>query len=255
MISNDYIKYHAGDREAQLYRFKLVAFTVIIYGCFVAYANEWINVVWMAVIVSICVTRWLIAFHELFHLRNADQLDFFTRLQPIPFAPFNLGYREYREIHKRHHQHTASETDPDAFHIRGGFVKAFIGSVTQHEQAVVRYIAEHGLNRELFVLMLVRFVIFFGLLLISPAVFFAWWLVLRVTYIINDFVFFHVVHYRGGQTGTFPIPLPAWLMYTFIMIYGVDVVFATMYHDTHHKYSLVAAKQLARVALLEKANT
>jgi hypothetical protein len=79
-------------------------------------------------------------------------------------------------------------------------------------------------------------------------------LVLRVTYIINDFVFFHVVHYRGGQTGTFPIPLPAWLMYPFIVIYGFDVVYATMFHDTHHKHSIVAAKQLPRVALLEKAN-
>ena len=254
MITDKYINYHAGDREAQLYQFKLVAFTVIIYGCFVAHANEWMNVAWMAVIVSICVTRWLIAFHELFHLRNADQIDFVTRLQPIPFAPFNLGYREYREIHKGHHQHTASETDPDAFHIRGGFVRALLGSVTQQEQAVVRYIAEHGMSCELVVLMAIRLAIFIGLLLMSPAAFFAWWLVLRVTYIISDFVFFHVVHYRAGQIGTFPVPLPTWLMHPLIVIYGFDVVYATMFHDTHHRYSRVAAKQLASVALLDKAN-
>ena len=254
MISDDYKNYHAGDREARLYQFKLVAFTLIIFGCFIAYAQAWINTAWMAVIVSICVTRWLIAFHELFHLRSADQVGFITRLQPIPFAPLNLGYREYREIHKGHHQHTACETDPDAFHIRGGFIKAFAGSVTQHEQAVVRYIARHGLNCELITLMSIRLGIFVGLLLASPEAFIVWWLVLRVTYIINDFVFFHVVHYRGGQTGTFPIPLPAWLKYPFIVIYGFDVVYATMFHDTHHKHSLVAAKLLPRVALIESAN-
>lgn len=250
---SDFSEYYANKKDALEYRLKIIFFTLAILACYFFYANEIINVFWMAFLTTIMVTRWLIAFHELFHLRSPDQLDFITRLQPIPFAPFNLGYREYREIHKGHHLNTATEKDPDAFHIRGGFVKAFLGSVTIHEQSVVRYISEHGLNRELVVMMLLRLSIFICLLLISPFAFLTWWLVLRVTYIINDFLFFHVVHYRGGQAGTFSLPLPVWLMYPFLLVYGFDVVYATMYHDTHHQHSLVAAKHLPCVTQLIKA--
>jgi len=253
MNSDEYKSYHAGDSDALEYHLKLFLFTTIIYGCFVAYVNGWLSLAVMAVISSVCVTRWLIAFHELFHLRRADDLDFITRLQPIPFSPFGLGYHEYQEIHKGHHVNTASADDPDAFHIRGGFFRAFFGAVTQHEQAFVRYIARHGLSRELLVMTLIRLSLFVGLLLIAPAAFLAWWLVLRVTYIINDFVFFHVVHYRGGETGTFSLPLPSWLMHPFVVIYGFDVVYATMYHDTHHRHSRVAARHLPSVAVLEYA--
>lgn len=252
MIKDDFKNYHAGNKDAREYHAKLFLFAVIIYACLLAYANDFLSVGLMAVIVSVCVTRWLIAFHELFHLRSADELDLITRFQPIPFSPLNLGYREFRDIHKGHHIHTATDKDPDAFHICGGMFKAFFGSVFLQEQATIRYIASHGLNRELLVMMVLRFGLFMGLLLMMPAAFIAWWLVLRLTYIVNDFVFFHVVHYRAGKAGTFSLPLPAWLMYPFILIYGYDVVYATMYHDTHHQYSLVAAKNLPRVTQLSK---
>jgi hypothetical protein len=252
MISDEFKRYHASDREALLYRFKLFAFTLLIYASLIAWVNDWISGAVMAVFVSVSVTRWLIAFHELLHLRKAEQLDFITRLQPIPFSPVSPGYREYRDIHKGHHQFTASAGDPDAFHIRGGFFRALLGSVTQQEQAVVRYIFRHGVNREFLVLMIIRLVLFVGLFLTVPVYFVWWWLVLRVTYIINDFVFFHIVHYQNGKTGTFHLPLPAWLRYPFIALYGFDVVYATMYHDIHHKHSLVAARHLPRVAQLEK---
>lgn len=250
MITDDYKDYHAGNKDAWEYHIKLFLFAIIIYGCFIAYASEWLSVGWMAVIVSVCVTRWLIAFHELFHLRDADELDFITRLQPIPFSPLNLGYREFRDIHKGHHIHTATDKDPDAFHIQGGMFKAFIGSMFLQEQATIRYIASHGISRELLLMMVLRLSLFMSLFQIAPAAFIAWWLVLRLTYIVNDFVFFHVVHYRAGETGTFSLPLPVWLMVPFIVVYGYDVVYATMYHDIHHKHSLVAAKQLPMVAAL-----
>lgn len=251
MSVEQYKDYFADDSAANWYRIKLFFYTLVIFAGFFAYVNNWIHVAVMAVVVSICVTRWLIAFHELFHLRNADRLDVFTRLQPIPFSPLSLGYREYLEIHKGHHAHTATEKDPDAFHIRGGLIKAFIGSVTQQEQAAIRYLRAYGLNRELCVYGMIRLAIFAGLFSLAPEHFIYWWLVLRGTYIINDFVFFHVVHYRHGETGTFPLRLPSWLMYPFILIYGIDVVYATMHHDIHHAYPRVAAKSLRHVARLQ----
>lgn len=252
MTSDSYKDYQAGDRDAFEYQFKLIFFTAIIYACFIAYARDWLSFGLMAVIVSVCVTRWLIAFHELFHLRGPDELDLLTRLQPIPYGPVALGYREYWEIHKGHHRYTATEEDPDAFHIRGGFFKALLGSVTLQEQAYIRYLTTEGMSRELFIMTVLRLALFIGLCWMAPLAFLAWWLVLRVTYMINDFVFFHVVHYRGGETGTFPLPLPRGLMYAFIAIYGFDVVYATMYHDTHHRHSRIAAKNLPAVAALEQ---
>ena len=241
--------YYAGNNDALEYQLKLILFTLAIYGCFVAYVMDWMSVWWMSAVVSVLVTRWMIALHELFHLRKAEDLDLLTRILPIPFAPFSLGYREYRHIHFGHHHHTASVMDPDAFHIRGGFLKAFIGTATQQEQATYRYISTHGISKELTVMMLIRLAIFTAMLLLSPAAFLVWWLVLRVTYIINDFVFFHLVHYRAGSTGTFPIPLPAIIRYPALLIYGIDVVYATMHHDIHHKNPSVAAKYLPVIAI------
>ena len=240
--------YNAGNKDALEYQAKLTFFTLAIYGCFAAYVMGWMSVWWMSAVVSVLVTRWMIAFHELFHLKKAEELDLLSRIGPIPFAPLNLGYREYRHSHFGHHHHTASAMDPDAFHIRGGFLKAFIGAATQHEQATYRYISTHGLSRELASMMLIRLTLFTTILLVSPSAFLVWWLVLRVTYTINEFIFFHIVHYRAGLTGTFPLPLPAMIRYLALLIYGVDVVYATMHHDIHHMYPKVAAKYLPVIA-------
>lgn len=239
--------YYADGKDAFEYQLKMLFLVVAIYACFGAYSLNWMGVWWMAAIVSVLVTRWMIAFHELFHLKKADDLDVITRLSPIPFAPFNLGYREYQTIHMGHHQHTATQQDPDAFHILGGSLKAFIGAITQHEQAVYRYISANGFSRELRIMMMVRLALFGTLFLLSPSAFLVWWLVLRVTYSINDFVFFHLVHYRSGVSGTFAIPLPFFLQLPALLIYGIDVVYATIHHDTHHKHPRVAAKHLPQV--------
>ena len=240
--------HHAGNKDALEYQIKLIVFTLILYGCFALYVIGWMNVWIMAAVVSVVVTRWMIAFHELFHLRQADDLDLLSRLAAIPFGPFNLGYREYRDIHIGHHKYLSTKKDPDAFHIRGGFFKAFIGALTQHEQATIRYISSHGFSRELASMMFIRLAIFSGMLMVSPSAFLVFWLVLRITYTVNDFVFFHLVHYRMGEYGTFPIPLPAIIQYPALFVYGADVVYATMHHDTHHKYTKIAAKNLPIVA-------
>lgn len=244
-------EYHAGEKDAVEYRFKMLFFTLAIFACFIAYANEVMPLVWMIILCTVMVTRWMIAFHELMHLKKPQQLDYFTRLMPLPFAPFNLGYAEYQDIHLRHHRFTASADDPDAFHILGGGIKAFFGALTQHEQASYRYICAHGISRELGVMMLLRSGIFFTLLVAAPQAFLAWWLVLRVSYIINDFVFFHLVHYRAGQAGTFSIPLPAFIIYPALLIYGPDVVYGTMHHNIHHAHSRIAPRFLPRMAKLE----
>ncbi len=244
----DFTQYHASPTDARQYQLKVTLYTVLLFGCYAAYASGAINLWWMVGLSSVLVTRWMIAFHELIHLRDADELDLLTRLLPIPFAPFNIGYREYRNIHAGHHQYTASEQDPDAFHIMGGHLAALFGTVTLHEQQLVRYVKRHGLSTELALMAVIRLALFVGLLVIDPAAFLSWWLVLRLTYCVNDYVFFHLVHYRAASYGSFPIPLPTVIQYPLFLIYGIDVVYATMHHDIHHKHQQVAAKYLPRVA-------
>ena len=246
----DLSQYFAGEKDARLYQLKIITITLAIYVCFALFTLGMVNVWWMIVLSSLLVTHWMITFHELLHLKKPEELDYITRLFLIPFSPFNLGYREYRDIHMRHHLYTATSKDPDAFHILGGSLKAFFGALTQHEQASFRYIRSNGVSLELGIMMFVRFSVFSGLLFISPQEFLLWWTVLRVTYTINDFVFFHFVHYRSGVAGTFSIPLPSFLLYPALLIYGKDVVYGTMYHDTHHEHSMIAARYL-RVAAKE----
>ena len=250
----DFSRYYASEKDALEYQFKMLFFTLAIFACFVAYAMDVLALTWMIVLSSVLVTRWMIAFHELMHLKEPAQLDIFTRLLPIPFAPFNLGYAEYQVIHMGHHKFTASVEDPDAFHILGGVISALFGAITQHEQACYRYIRTHGLSQELGVMLFVRSVIFFALLVSAPLAFLAWWLVLRVSNIINDFVFFHLVHFRSGQAGTFPIPLPRFIATIALLIYGPDVVYGTMHHNIHHTDSRIAPRYLPRVALAFEIN-
>ena len=241
---DDLEHYYASEKDATEYQVKIIAFTLGLYLVFIAFTAGYVNVWIMIPLSSILVTRWMIAFHECFHLKKADELDWITRLVPIPFSPMNLGYQEYRQIHMGHHRHTAQKEDPDAFHIRGGHLKALWGALTQHEQASYRFVKQHGLSNELIVMFSLRAALFFILLLTFGHTFLAWFLVLRITYVINDYVFFHLVHYRAGQTGSFKIPLPTWLQYPAIFIYGIDVVYATMHHDIHHNDPRIAAKYL-----------
>ena len=252
---NNYSEYNAGEKEALEYQAKIILFTLGVLACFAAYATGVMSLLWMTGLTSVMVTRWMIAFHELMHLKQPEDLNFFIRLLPIPFAPLNLGYREYQKIHMGHHKHTATTEDPDAFHILGGFIKALVGALTQHEQACYRYIRTNKLTRELAAMMLLRLCLFVGLFMAAPLAFLTWWLVLRLTYIINDFVFFHLVHYRSGHAGTFAIPLPAYIVYPALFIYGPDVVYATMHHNIHHKYTRIAPKHLPLLASEIDMNT
>lgn len=240
--------YRAGERDAIEYQLKVVVFTLVLFSCFAAFASGLLPLWMMVFFVTVMLTRWMIAFHELLHLRKAEELDLVTRLFPLPFSPINLGYREYREIHIGHHRHVATTQDPDAFHILGGHLKAFVGAMTQHEQATVRYIKANGFTRELVIMMLIRLAVFIAMLTASPVAFLQFWLVIRVTHTINDYIFFHLVHYRAGQYATFPISLPAIIRYPAQLLYGIDVVYATMHHDIHHEHTQVAAKYLPVVA-------
>ena len=75
------------------------------YGALAGYVHQLLPLWAMALLLHLVMIRWMIAIHESFHILSASQLDPISRLLPLPFTPFNIGYAEYRRIHLNHHQH------------------------------------------------------------------------------------------------------------------------------------------------------
>lgn len=239
----------ATERDAQQYELASGAIVLALIGAYLAAALHVIPVWAMVLVVVSILPRWMIYFHELFHVRKADQVTILNRLMLLPFTPLSLGYREFREIHWGHHKAPASDKDPDAFHILGGPLRALLGALTLSEQALVRWLSTHKMDRQLAVDMTVRLIFFVSLVAVSPEVFFVFWLSLRITYAFGDFVFFHYLHVRDGLTGTFPLVLPEPVRKAFTLISGKTLVSATIYHDRHHAYPRVAAHHLSKITL------
>ena len=57
-----------------------------------------------------------------------------------------------------------------------------------------------------------------------------------------------MVHFRAGKAGAFSIPVPRYIAYPASLIYGSDVVDATMQYDIHHQHIRIAARYLPVVA-------
>lgn len=235
---------YATDADARRYELGAGIIGVALVAAYLAAAVNIIPLWALVMLVALVLPRWLVYFHELFHVRTASKVSRLNGLMLLPFTPFSLGYREFREIHWGHHKAPATEQDPDAFHILGGPIKAFLGAMTLSEQSPIRWLRLHRMDRQLAIGMGIRFALFATLLWISPWTFLVFWLSLRVTYALNDFVFFHYLHVREGRLGTFPVLLPEWFLRLFTLISGDTVVAATLYHDRHHAYPRVAARHL-----------
>ena len=166
------VAYYATDQDARQYELASGAIVLTLIGAYLGAALHVIPVWAMVLAVVSVLPRWMIYFHELFHVRKSDQITPLNRLMLLPFTPLSLGYREFREIHLGHHKAPASEKDPDAFHILGGPFLAFLGALTLSEQALVRWIAAHKIDQQLGVDMGIRLAFFVVLAAVSPQVFF-----------------------------------------------------------------------------------
>ena len=230
--------------DAQRYQFRSLTIVLLLfsaYGAVVALAMPgWILMIMMLLLLP----RWMIYTHELFHLRGPTQVDFATRLMPLPFTPFALGYDEFRQIHFRHHKHPATRADPDAFHLLGGPWRAAWGALTVPEQAFFRWIRQpHGI-RTLSPGFWWRIGIFGACLLVGGWTFLWFWIPLRLVYALGDFSFFYLPHVRDGVPGTYCLKLPRAFQVLAELLYGRTLVRATMFHDRHHLHPSIQARAL-----------
>lgn len=193
------------------------------------------------------VPRWMIAVHELFHLRSHREVDPVTRLLPFLFSFLALGYRELPANHRSHHRHMATPLDAEYYPLRGPKLAGLINAFTAPEQLWFRWIARHGIDAELACGTLVRLALFLALLWTTGAAFLWYWLPARLAFGLGNFVFFYRLHRQGQDYGVYPLVLPGEIKRAATLLWGRDVVEATLHHDVHHAQPRIAAGWLAEV--------
>lgn len=196
----------------------------------------------------VLVVRWMLSVHELFHLRNPQEVDPLTRLLPLAFTPLMLGYSEYRSMHFGHHRHHGTVEDPEHFHIRGSKFAGFLNALSAPEQSYFRWIAKHGMSPELALGSVVRLLLFACLIILGGKLFLWYWIPLRIAYAISYFSFFYCLHRRGPEHGVYPLTLPVWVQRIFALLYSQDALHATCYHHVHHDHAVIAARHLAEAS-------
>lgn len=235
--------YTTQDDAHRYYRESVIELVIIFIG-FLAYHLAIIPFWFMAVLLIIAYPRYIIMLHELFHIRKAEAFGFFYRILPVPVTPFTVGYREYVLIHNAHHKGPASEHDLDAFQIRGNRLKSFLGALFSPEIHFFRWIINEEINKEFIIETFVRITMFIGLAILTGVHFLWFWISLKIIYGLASFIFFNLVHYRGGRYGTFETELPIPLMKLAELIWGRVLVHAVMYHNIHHDNVRISAQHL-----------
>ena len=198
----------------------------------------------LAPVIVVCYVRGALLTHELMHVRRPEQVAWPLRMMMLFDTPFGLGYREHQDIHLRHHQRPAAPGDPELFQIRGGSARAFVAAMAGPELAAIRWVSEHGIDAGLRREATVRALVMLSLAALQPAVFVAYWVVLRLTVGVANFMFHHVLHYRGGEYGTFPLRLPRPLDAVLRLVLGSSLAAVLSEHDAHHAWSQVKAERL-----------
>lgn len=241
-------EYMATDNDANQYLCHCTIAALILVGAYGLFVAEFISSWILFLIVAITLPRWIISVHELLHMKTDKQINKIIRclgISPIPLSILTLSYSQIRDIHLAHHRSPATESDPDAYHIRGNFFVVVLNALSAPEQSFVRSLQVNGFNHQLGLDLLIKLLILVILILLNAEKFFVFWLFLRIVYALGDIVFFRLVHHQQGKYGTFGIPIPSILETWGERIFGQTVIQATINHDVHHHNPGIAARHLA----------
>ncbi len=195
----------------------------------------------------VLVVRWILTFHELFHVQRAREIDRLLSLFPLILSPFSLGYREYQDIHHRHHAFMVGQQDPELYLVNGNPLSGFLNALTTPEQSFFRWIAERGMDGPLLRDTLIRLGCLVGMVALTGWAFLWYWIPVRLVYGLSIFVFFYCVHRRGETYGVYPLLLPVWADRLVIFLFSREAWSALCNHDLHHQNPRVAARHLPRV--------
>jgi fatty acid desaturase len=235
----------APDSDARRFTRDSMLCMAAIYASLGAAATGWLPPWCLAIVVALLVPRWMIALHELFHLRSEREVDPLTRFQPLLFTLLSLGYRENLVNHRSHHRFMATAQDAEYYQLRGSRLAGLVNAFTAPEQMWFRWVLEHGLERRVLVDTTLRALLLGALIFATGATFLWYWIPARLAFGASYFVFFYCLHRRGEAIGVYRLELPRNVVAVLAAVYGRDVVEATMHHDVHHAQPRVAARKLA----------
>lgn len=204
----------------------------------------WVPLLAVAPVVMVAYLRGALLTHELIHVRRPEQVTWMLRMMMLFDTPLGLGYREHQSIHLRHHQQAATESDPEFFQIRGGSLRAFGAAMLGSELAAAKWVISRGISPTLRREATIRALMMLSLISVSPVVFLQYWVVMRLTIGISNFMFHHVLHYRRGEYGTFSLRLPGPLDAMLRLVLGRSLAAVLCEHDAHHAWGHVKAEHL-----------
>jgi fatty acid desaturase len=198
----------------------------------------------MALTMPVIVPRWMLAVHELFHVRKSEQVNFIVQLLPMVFTPFPLGYKQYQEIHAGHHRFMCSRDDPEFFQLRGGYLTGLLNAISVPEQSSMRWVLKQGIDKHLAVTLLLNSVLFGTCVYLLGWSFLWYWIPTRISYGLSSFAFFYALHRRGSSYGVFSVRLPDFVNRVYMALIGSEALQATSHHDLHHHNPRIAAYAL-----------
>lgn len=244
----DYSAWFNRDQDAQRYTRIMLVCYALIYGQFALGLAGAIPLWTLCITAPMLVVRWGFALHELIHLRAAPEVGPITRLLPLMLTPFSLGYKENRAHHQLHHQHMATPADTEYFQLQGNQTRGFVNALISPEQAFVRWVMRAPIDAELIIGVWLRLALFVGLVWLSGAAFWWYWLPVRLAYGLANYAFVYSLHRRGEAYGVFRTKLTAWQQTVFSLLFGKDALLGTCYHDVHHQHPRVSAYRLPDIA-------
>ncbi|NOT17651.1 MAG: hypothetical protein HOP20_06240 [Sulfuriferula sp.] len=230
--------------DGRRYQRTILLLTIMLFGLF-ALAVAGIVPYWLLLLTTpILIVRWMLAVHEIFHICATEQLDWVTRLLPLALTPLFLGYREYRDIHFRHHHYMCTPNDPEYFQLKGGYLSGICNAVTAPEQALYLWLKTHRITPTLAWQFVLHLLLFTSMIYLAGWHFLYYWLPARISYGVSNFSFFYLLHRRGHEYGVYKAHITGIIASLYQLLFGLDALRATQHHDVHHANPRIVAHKL-----------
>lgn len=188
--------------------------------------------------------------HELMHApQTIVENNLLLNLNFHVYTPFTLGFGEYRKLHLEHHCNSNSINDPDFWLIKDGKLNAFLRVGFAPEYWFLYSIKKGYFNRKSVLFYVLRmFLLSLYIYTVGFEAFVILYLIpTKIAYALTFMTFSYETHIddTGTPNGSWNLQPHLKLINQIIkVLIGKQAYNIAYYHATHHKYPLIAGKQL-----------
>ncbi len=226
-----------------------------IYALYILMVEGYVHPMLFVPIGFVMFIRYFVNYHMHFHAdRQIGPRSLWSTAIPMIVGPLQLGYPEYRKNHHIHHNLEGKAGDPDLFITSqktfwGGAFHSFFES----EQALPRYIMEHGLNWKLAARSLLYMSLWFAMAWYGGEKFLWYVLMTRAGSFFSWMVFAWFLHRHERFSAHRENFMPRWVRSVYGTIFGEDCLIGTLNHYTHHEYGFLPDERLREaVAIIDR---